>query len=253
MRGINSFTVSIVILLVSGGLVVHTYAANGNDPSSLPISSGTVMVITTSEQQMTGGGMITASSPRFYGFTYNFEVRGHYILNGSWDSTGLTLVYLFIDNYPYLSTPVPDATRGVLNQTVWTGNYTLVIAGYPGDRIEVVSSIGIHGYVPYRVGSFVVPAGTSINSPMTYTFHLNKSAILIGSFTVGGIFNYALNGIGVGFSVTSYNSSSKPSLNSFWVHDSPPLAPGNYYFTFNEGTFYVNKTLEFVLYYDNSS
>lgn len=252
MRSLTAFTISVAVVLTLGGFALHSYSHPGTAPRLIPITPGTLIVINTSDKEMVGGAMITASSPRFYGLAYNIDVYGHYILNGSWKSTGLTLVYLFVNNRPYMATPVPDETSGQLNQTIWTGSYTLVIAGYPGDRILVTSSMGIHSYVPYRVGSFLIPGGTYIHSPETYSFDLNQSAILVGSFTVGGMYYYSLFGAGGGFSAASYNISAKPGLNTFSVTDSPPLSSGQYNFTFVGATFYVNQTMEFVLYYDNS-
>ncbi|MEM4056914.1 MAG: hypothetical protein QW578_07750 [Thermoplasmatales archaeon] len=258
MNRMGMIAIVISAMITAGGFLyvheVYNPPENGKIPSSLPIPSGTTIVISTSDRKEIGGLVITASTLHYYAITYEINVTGRYILTGSWSSSGETLVYLFVNNQPYMETPVPDELNGNLNQTIWNGSYTLVIGGYPGDVIHINKEIEISSYVPYVVGTFIIPSGTYVNSPRTYFFNLNKPAILIGEFTAEGCpYEYVLNGTSGGFSVGCYNSSSKPVVVSFsTVINSHLMNPGNYEFEFVTGNFYVNSTLEFLYYYDLS-
>ncbi|MEM4091208.1 MAG: hypothetical protein QXQ46_10820 [Thermoplasmatales archaeon] len=257
MNRMGMIAIVISAMITAGGFLyvheVYNSPANGKIPSSLPIPSGTTIVISTSDRKEIGGLVITASTLPYYAITYEINVTGCYILTGSWSSSGETLVYLFVNNQPYMETPVPDELSGNLDQMIWNGSYTLVIGGYPGDVIHINKEIEISSYVPSAVGKFIIPSGTYVNSPRTYFFHLNKPAILIGEFTAEGCpYEYMLNGTNGtsgGFSVGCYNSSAKPVVVSFsTITNSHLMNPGNYEFEFVTGNFYVNSTVEFLYY-----
>ncbi|MEM4056836.1 MAG: hypothetical protein QW578_07350 [Thermoplasmatales archaeon] len=161
MNRMGMIAIVISAMITAGGFLyvheVYNSPANGKIPSSLPIPSGTTIVISTSDRKEIGGLVITASTLPYYAITYEINVTGCYILTGSWSSTGETLVYLFVNNQPYMETPVPDELSGNLDQMIWNGSYTLVIGGYPGDVIHINKEIEISSYVPSAVGKFITP------------------------------------------------------------------------------------------------
>ncbi|MEM3191419.1 MAG: hypothetical protein QW292_04860 [Candidatus Parvarchaeota archaeon] len=235
MNRMGIIAIVISAMITAGGFLyvqeVYNSPENGKIPSSLPIPSGTTIVISTSDKKEMGGIVTTTF---YYAITYEINVTGCYILTGSWSSSGETLVYLFVNNLPYMETPVPDELSGNLDQMIWNGSYTLVIGGYPGDVIHINKEIEISSYVPSAVGTFIIPSGTYVNSPRTYFFNLNKPAILIGEFTAQSCpYEYMLNGTSGGFSVGCYVSFSKPVVVSFsTIINSHLMNPGNYEFEF---------------------
>lgn len=266
MKGTTIFVAVIVVIVAVAGIVVYVqnvtdFPNKVNTSTSVLMNSGTIITINSSDQVMYGGA---AAPHEFYGIDFNLSLNNYYILTGSWESTGKSLVWVLGNNEFYAEYPIPDETTGMLNQTLLPssyGNYTLVVAGYPGDRISVIKSIEVRNYTPSQVGSFSIPKGTKINSVEIYSFYLNRPGVLAGSFTTGGgIYSYSLlnspsNDNWGSASVTDYNSSATPALVEFNLSQNPPLVfgPGNCSIIFEGGTFYVNQTLAFFYFYDNSS
>ena len=154
-----------------------------------------------------------------------------------------------------MATPLPDATSGILNQTLIPGQYTLVIGGYPGDVISIVNTIEIQSYLPQQIGDFNIPAGIHIDSSTTYSFYLYQPGELVGSLTTpAGVYTFSLYGSsGSGFTVACSNSSARSTTISFNLGpNSQVFGPGYYNLTFSSG-FYVRQTLEFLYYYDYST
>lgn len=248
----------VVVAVVSSSTGVYAFhqmstVQHSYPPASLPVSAGTVIAINSTYREMVGGGAITPSTHRFYGLTYNLSLSGNYTLTGQWKSTGKSLVYLYFDGRPYMETPTPEKTHGLLNQTLWPGDYTFVIAGYRGDLITITSAIVLQHYTPHAVSVFTLANGTEISSPQSYSFSLSEPGIMLGALSVGGQYSYGLHGTGGGFSTTSYNASSPNGTAVFNLGDAVQLSPGNYTLSFSTGKFYVNHTIRFVLYYNNST
>lgn len=257
-------TIIVVVMTVAGtAIYVHydTSVPGTMNPSSLvSLHSGTVIPITLADRAMYGGAAIPHE---FYGIEFNLSLNGYYIITGSWESTGKSLVLIVGDNEFYAEFPLPDESRGILNQTLLPssyGNYTLIIGGYPGDVIRITRSIEVQSYTPSQVGSLSIPAGTEIYSPKVYSSYLDRPCVLVGSFTTGGgTYSYSFSNSPSSnnwatTSVTNYNSSAKPAFIEFNLSQNPIVfGPGNCSVSFGGGTFYVNQTLLFLFVYDDSS
>lgn len=257
---------AIVVVIALASIIVYNqgpidFTNRANTPASIILHSGTIITINSSDHAIRGGA--GARDYTFYGIEYNLSLSGYYVLSGSWKSTGKSLVWIVGDNELIVEYPVPNEMHGILNQTLLPstyGNYTLVVAGYLGDKISIMSSIELENYSPIQVGSFSIPAGTQINSTKVYSVYLDRPGVMVGSFnTAGGIYSYSFsnspsNNRWSSTSETDYNSSALPALVKFTLSQNPLIfGPGNCSIDFSGGTFYVNQTIEFLLFYDNSS
>lgn len=264
MNGRTIYATVIVVTIAMASIVVYaqnpTDFPNRNASASVILHSGTVITINSSDHVMQGGAL---GNYTFYEIEYNLSLSSYRILSGSWKSTGLSLVWIEGDNELILEYPIPHETHGFLNQTLLPstyGNYTLVVAGYPGDKISIMSSIELTNYTPSQVGTFSIPVGTEINSPEIYSFYLDRPGVMVGSFYTGrGAYSYSFlnspsnNAWGSTF-VSDYNSSAMPALTKFSLsQDLLVFGPGNCSIYFGGGTFYVNQTISFLFFYDNSS
>lgn len=260
----DSVILAIVIAVVIAVSGIVIYVQNDSNPSSpifqttsVILKSGTVLNISSSDTKMIGGAEIhNFTTNGYYAQEYRLNVGNYSIISGSWESSGKTLFWIFGSNEIFMETPLPEETHGILNQTLLPAEYTIVIGGYPGDTVSITSPIALRNYTPYQIGSFSIASGVHISSPKTYSFYLNEPGLLVGAFTTGGgEYSYSLhNSNGNGFGVMCFNTSAKPTLNSFnisWY--SQTYSPGYYNLTFSEGTFYVNQNMEFLYYYDNST
>lgn len=260
------FTTAIVVIIALATIAVYVqgptdFTNRANTPTTIILRSGTIITINSSDHVIHGGA--GALDYTFYGIEYNLSLSGYYVISGSWKSTGKSLVWILDDNEPILEYPVPNEFSGILNQTLLPstyGNYTLVIAGYLGEKISIMSTIELENYSPIQVGSFSIPAGTQINSTKVYSFYLDSPSVMVGSFsTPGGIYSYSFSNSPsynnwASTSVTDYNSSAMPALVKFSLNQSPLIfGPGNCSIDFSAGKFYVNQTIEYLLFFDNSS
>lgn len=254
------FAVVIATAIVTAG--VATYLQFGFVPSRVAnptfseLKTGAQITITTNDTKMLGGAEITSFAVNgYYAVEYNINVESNSILTGSWSSTGQSVVWVLINGAAYLDTPQPDASSGVLNQTLIPGQYTLVIGGHPGDVVSIIDPIEIHNYTSQQIGNFSIPAGTYINSTTTYSFYLNQPGELVGKITTpAGVYYYSLySSSGSGFTSACSNVSAQSTTISFKLSpNSQVFDPGYYNLTFSGG-FYVKQTLEFLYYYDNSN
>jgi hypothetical protein len=251
MKGKVAMTIAIILIVIAGGLTfnceMNIRALSGKSPLNI-LNAGSVIVINSLDKEMVGGAAIPT---KYYGITYNLDLKGNFILSGTWSSTNKSIVWLMNDNVTYMELPTPRETHGVLNQTIFAGYYTLIIGGYIGDRILITSSIKT-SYNPFKVGSFKIPAGSyfyDYNGTSSFSLNLSEPAILVGSL-------YAKSNYGI--SLTSDNgqrfstSASGPYLIKFGLNNGI-YYPGSYDLSFWGTVFYVNQTLEFIYYYDNSS
>ena len=251
--------VTIGILFYSPGQLhnpLEVISVQGNVSSSVVIPSGKTIAITPWDEGMRGGAMITFSTPIFHSVTYELNVEGYYIITGSWKSTGETLFFVVKNQTVFMEFPTPNKSSGILNQTLSPGIYAIIIGGWVGDVVSITSSVELRSYVPHKVGSFMIPSGTVIVGPKTYSIYLDQPASLSGSFTVGGSYWFSLENSSFSSSFGSYNSSSEPYLYSFdpfSPNSQPPLNPGFYNLSFAKGTFYINQTMEFVYIFDYST
>lgn len=254
------FTLAIVITIVTAGAA--TYMEFGlvpsrvANPSFSDLKAGAQITITSNDTKMLGGAEITSFAVNgYYAVEYNLNLDDNSILTGGWSSTGQSVVWVFINGAAYMETPQPDATHGVLNQTLIPGQYTLVVGGHPGDVISIIAPMEIHNYTPQQIGNFSIPAGTSINNVTTYSFYLNQPGELVGEITTpAGIYSFSMySSSGSGFASGCSNSSAESTIISFSVSPhSQVFGPGYYNLTFSSG-FYINQILEFVYYYDYST
>ncbi len=257
LKIVSVVVTTLVVVLAATGIYLH-FSSSPPKPAPATFSdltAGTQFTITNNDQKMIGGGcIINFKTNGYYGVKYNLVLESNTILTGTWRSTGETLVWLMVDGVPYMSTPLPDATRGILNQTMVPGQYTLVIGGHPGDVISITKTIEIQSYIPQQIGNFSIPAGTHINSDSVYPLYLSLPGEMVGSFiTPSGAYSYSLyNSTGIGFSVGCSNKSTQQSNVSFTLGPSYQFyGPGYYNLTF-VGEFNVTQTLEFLYYYDYS-
>ncbi|MCL6002520.1 MAG: hypothetical protein M1556_02605 [Candidatus Thermoplasmatota archaeon] len=234
---------------------VGVAALQGNG-STVIIPADKTIIINSADSGAPAGPMVTSTSPIYHYVTYEIQARGYYILTGSWRSTVSSLFLVDGINTVFIDPPSPYETQGTVEKTLSPGDYYIEIGGWVGDRVTITSSIEAKSYFPYVVGSFNLPSGTTLTGPKTYSVYLNQSASLMGSFTVGGAFWFSISSSSGSASFGSYNTTSKPSLyvfNPFSQYSSPPVGPGLVNITFAQGTFYINQTLEFIYYVDNST
>lgn len=255
-----AYAFAIAVAIVASGAAVYLQIGMGSqrypNPTFQGLRTGASIHITTNDTKMIGGTVITSFQHNgYYGVGYNLQINENSVITGSWTSTGKTLVWIFIVGEPYMETPLPSSTAGSINETLLPGQYTLVIGGYPGDVVSITNSIEIQNFVPYQIGNFSIPAGTYINSSTTYSFYLNQTGQLVGAVTTpAGIYSISLySSTGNGFSTACYNISSKAGTMTFSLGPNYTVfGPGHYNLTLSSG-FYVNKTLKFLYYVENSA
>lgn len=254
------YALAIAAAIVASGTVIYLQTGIGSQnyptPAFSELKTGANIHITTNDTKMMGGTVITSFQKNgYYGVGYNLQINENSAITGSWISTGKTLVWVFNVGEPYMETPLPSSTSGSLNETLLPGQYTLVIGGYPGDVVSITNSIEIRNFVPYQIGNFSIPAGTYVNTSTTYSFHLDKPGELVGSLaSPAGIYAVSLySSTGNGFTTACFNSSAKPGTMTFSLGPNSPIyGPGYYNLTLSSG-FYVNQTLKFLYYFDNST
>lgn len=264
--------VTIIIVVVATGFAYYEYTYHSpggkyalagtfyvqGNKSAVIFPSGTTIVVNSTDVGSPDGPMVTSTSPIHHSIFYNIEVKGYYLFTGSWQSSGESFLYIYSSSTPTVTMepPYPFENHGTIDQTLPTGNYTVWIGGYVGDRISITRGWKLEPSSSHQVGSFYVPAGSVVEGLKTYSFYLNESASLAGSFTVGGSYLFSINSSSGSSSSGSYNSSLRPSLFSFNLTGTDyafQLDPGHCDVTFAEGTFYINQTLELVYYFDNST
>lgn len=257
IKAISALLVTAVVAVAGIAVYVHMGIPSGNSshPALSDLQKGTHITITANDKKMIGGTVVTSFlNNGYYGLTYNIDPTNYSILSGSWSSTSKSLVWLYIDNVSYFSTPLPESTSGVLNQTLSPGHYTLVIGGYPGDVISIMNPILLNGYVPSQVGNFSIAAGTHVRSATSYLFNLSQPGELVGDLTSpAGKYSLSLyNTTGIGFGESCNNSSAKPGPLQFTLSpEYQALAPGHYNLSLSSG-FYVNSTIHILYFYDYS-
>lgn len=253
-------SIAIVLVVTAAGTATFLQPSSDSTVRPFPMSSGlkagTHFTITKNDGKMMGGTeMVSFQKNGYYAIEYSVKIVKNSIITGSWNSTGESIIWVLIDRAAYMETPFPDATSGILNQTLTPGQYTLVIGGHPGDVISISSSIEIRNSKTYQVSDLYIPSGTHIDSQTTYPFHLNQSGELVGTLaTPPGDYTLSMySSAGLGFTTACSNSSAVPSTISFsYGPNSQVYGPGNYNITFSGG-FYVKQTVEFLYYCDNSS
>lgn len=254
------YAFAIAMIIAATGTSVYLQLGIGqthySNPTFTELKTGTIMHITSNDTKMIGGTVILSFQKNgYYAVEYNLDINETSVITGSWSSTGKTLVWIFNVEGIYMETPLPSSTNGSLNQTLLPGQYILVIGGYPEDIVSITSTFGIQSYVPHQIGTFSIPAGTYVNSTTTYSFYLDLPGEMVGSLTTpAGIYSISLySSTGDGFTTSCSNLSSTSGTMAFSLGpNSPVFGPGYYNLTLSGG-FYVNQTLEFLSYYDNST
>lgn len=251
--------VLVVIVAVAGTAVYLNFGtgpSNSTNPSFSELKAGINITITKNDAKMLGGAaIVNFETNGYYAVKYNLDLEHYTILTGSWKSTGDSLIWIIVHDMTYASTPLPDATKGILNQTLVPGQYTLVIGGHPGDVITITDTIQIQSYVPQQVSNFSLPAGTHIGYVTTYSIYLSQPGELVGIFTTPpGTYYFSLyNSSGLGFSYGCSNSSAQPTSFSFKLGPGFEIFGSGYYnLTFSAG-FYISQTLQFLYFYDYST
>ncbi len=201
--------VTIIIVVVATGFAYYEYTYHSpggkyalagtfyvqGNKSAVIFPSGTTIVVNSTDVGSPDGPMVTSTSPIHHSIFYSIEVRGYYLFTGSWQSSGESFLYIYSSSTPIVTMepPYPFENHGTIDQTLPTGNYTIWIGGYVGDRISIIRGWKLEPSSPHQVGSFYVPAGSVVEEPKTYSFYLNESASLAGSFTVGGSYWFSIN------------------------------------------------------------
>ena len=249
------YALIISLIIITSGIAIFLQLDNGprtvQNPSLSELKAGAQIMITKNDTKMLGGAMITNfKNNGYYAVIYNLYLPSTSIITGSWMSSVNSVVWIEIDNVPYMETPYPHTTQGCLNQSLSPGNIELIIGGSSGDVITIIKTIQINSYVPGRVGSFNLLSGTYINSTTSYSFQLNNPAELVGSLvTPPGIYTISLYSNGSGFVLSCFNSSANSTVIHFKLGpNSEIFGPGKYTLTLTGG-FYVSKTLEFLYFY----
>lgn len=234
----------------------HTISDSTHVGAISNLTRGSHIMINKNDKQMLR--RVDSNSPYdngYFAVEFPLKLNNDSILTGSWDSSGKSLVWLYVDRSPYMNVPFPDSMNGTLNQTLGEGQYTLIVGGQPGDVITITATIAVSAYTPHQISNFSIQAGTNIKSGARYSFHLDKPGELVGSITTREVpCSISLhNSTAQVFSWTSYNSSAQLSSITFkFSVNSTVFAPGYYTLTFN-GVFNVSKTLNFIAYYNNST
>ena len=253
MKVVYAFIISSMIIISGITTLLQVYNDPGmfKNPPFSELKTGTQIIITKNDTKVLGGAMITNFKDNgYYAVIYKLYLPTTSIITGRWMSSVNSVVWIAIENIPYMETPYPHSTQGCLNQSLLPGNVGLIIGGSSGDVITITQLIQINSYIPSQVGTFNLPSGTYINSTTSYSFYLNKPAELVGSLaTPPGTYSMTLYSNGSGFGISSFNSSAKSTVINFKLESNSEIfGPGNTTLTLSGG-FLVKTTLEFLYFY----
>lgn len=215
-------TVAVVLIIIVGVTTYTgiTYYSPGGEywnagvfsvqrnASKVIFHLGATIVINSSDVGSRDGPMSSSFSKIHHSISYLLDVKGYYLLTGSWRSSGESFLYIYNSSrlVVTLEPPYPFENHGTINMALSPGNYTIWMGGYVGDRISITSDWKLDCYSSENV-TLTLPqsANNTTSNPQTFLFH-NVS------FTLFGVNSYSpagteLKGWVIGANGTNYSLS----------------------------------------------